>query len=192
MISNNNLSFGNSIVTGNKQIFIRETVMKLNNIEGSICEVGVYKGGTAKLIFESMNKAHKLFLFDTFSGIPNKSEFDNFHKIGDFYDSPYDEIINYFSKYNNVEVYKGIFPNDTGFNIQEQKFKLVHLDVDTYQSYLESLNFIYPRMVKGGYIIFDDYNEPSCQGATIAVDKFFLDKPEKIQNDTESYFIIKQ
>lgn len=192
MQKNENLGFGDSIVTGNKKNFIKDLVSQLNDIRSSIAEVGVYKGGTAKLILETMDKEDPLFLFDTFEGIPNNSEHDNVHVQGDFFDSPYEEIVNYFSDFTNVKVFKGVFPQETGKRIEKFKFKFVHLDVDTYHSYLDSLNFFYEKMIPGGYILFDDYNEPSCQGATVAVDLFFKDKAEKILNFSESYYIIKQ
>ncbi len=193
MQSNENLKFGDSIVMWDKRIFIQDLVSKLNGIRSSVAEVGVYKGGTAKLILETMDNKDTLFLFDTFEGIPNESEYDNVHIKGDFFDSPYSDIVQYFSVFSNSRVFKGIFPHETGKEIEDQKFKFVHLDVDTYHSYLDSLNFFYDKMISGGYILFDDYNEPSCQGATIAVDLFFKDKEENILNNLKgSYYIIKK
>lgn len=192
MQRNENLKFGDSIVMGNKKNFIKDIISKLNGINSSVAEVGVYKGGTAKLILETMDKKDPLFLFDTFEGIPNESEHDNVHVQGDFFDSPYSDIIQYFSGFPNSRVFKGIFPQETGGEIEGQRFKFVHLDVDTYHSYLDSLNFFYDKMIPGGYILFDDYNEPSCQGATLAVDLFFKDKEENILNTLGSYYIIKK
>lgn len=192
MQSNKNLGFGDSIVTGNKKNFIKDLVNQLNGIRSSVAEVGVYKGGTAKIILETMEKSDSLFLFDTFEGIPNNSEHDNVHIQGDFFDSPYNDIVQYFSNFPNVHIFKGIFPQETGEKIEDQKFKFVHLDVDTYHSYLDALNFFYDKMIPGGYILFDDYNEPTCQGATVAVDSFFKDKEENILQNLESYYIIKK
>lgn len=192
MQSNENLKFGHSIVMEGKKNFIKDIISGLNGVRSSVAEVGVYKGGTAKIILETMDNKDLLFLFDTFEGIPNESEHDNVHVRGDFFDSPYIDIVQYFSSFQNSYVFKGIFPQETGKEIENQKFKFVHLDVDTYHSYLDSLNFFYDKMISGGYILFDDYNEPSCQGATIAVDLFFKDKEEVILNTLGSYYIIKK
>ena len=35
-------------------------------------------------------------------------------------------------------------------------------------------------LLKGGFIIFDDYGFPTCPGARQAVDEFFAGKPEKL------------
>jgi len=191
MITSKRLKFGETIVDINKRNFIKSKVNELNKIPFAIAEVGVYKGGTAKIIFGAMNKEHDLYLFDTFEGIPNKSEYDNVVGIGDFGDSSYTEVQKLFNN-NKVHIHKGIFPQDTSKYIDNIKFKLVHLDVDTYISYKESLEFFYEKMIKGGCIIFDDYNVPTCLGATKAINDFFKDKTEKIKKSGESYFIIKE
>jgi O-methyltransferase len=38
---------------------------------------------------------------------------------------------------------------------------------------LDALEFIWPRLVSGGFIVFDDYGFPTCPGAREAVDEFF-------------------
>ena len=45
------------------------------NLEGDMAEVGVYQGGSAKLICEAKGKSN-LYLFDTFEGLPNVSNID--------------------------------------------------------------------------------------------------------------------
>jgi hypothetical protein len=191
MITSKHTRFGDSIVDVNKIKFIELKIIELYNIPFAIAEVGVYKGGTAKIIFDKMKKEHDLYLFDTFEGIPNKSEHDNFVGIGDFGDSSYNEVKKLFNS-NKVHIYKGIFPQETSKYIEKERFKLVHLDVDTYTSYKESLEFFYNKMIMYGCIIFDDYNVPTCLGATKAINEFFKDKKEKIQQKNNSYFIIKE
>jgi hypothetical protein len=187
-----NLKFGESIVRKKKIDFIKSKVIELNNISSSIIEVGVYKGGTAKIIIENLYDTCDLYLFDTFEGIPNKSECDNVHIVGDFNDSSYKNIIELFKHYKNVYIYKGIFPDETSKFIENIMFKMVHLDVDTYISYKKSLEFLYDRIIKDGYIIFDDYNEKTCKGATVAIDEFFEHKKEKIMIYDQSYYVVKK
>jgi len=153
------LKFGESIVRSKKIDFIKSKVIELNNINFPIIEVGVYKGGTAKVIIENLSSSCDLYLFDTFEGIPNKSEYDNIHIVGDFNDSSYKIILKLFKLYKNAHIYKGVFPDETSKFIEDIIFKIVHLDVDTYISYKKCLEFLYDRVIKDGYIIFDDYNE---------------------------------
>jgi hypothetical protein len=93
--------------------------------------------------------------------------------------------------YINCRIYKGIFPADTGSYVKNKMFKLVHLDVDIYMSYKNSLDFFYPRMIKNGIVIMDDYRLKFCFGAKKAIDEFMSNKPEKliIGPQRQSHFI---
>ena len=44
-----------------------------------------------------------------------------------------------------------------GRSFKNKKFKLCHLDVNTYKSTKNSFQFIKNKMIKGGVIVFDDY-----------------------------------
>jgi O-methyltransferase len=62
-----------------------------------------------------------------------------------------------------------------------------------YLSYKQSLEFFYDKMIVGGYIIFDDYNSRVCEGATIAINEFFLNKKENVlKTNDDVYFFIKE
>jgi len=47
----------------------------VSNIKGEFAEVGVYKGGSAKILCETRGEK-SLHLFDTFSGLPEKTKED--------------------------------------------------------------------------------------------------------------------
>lgn len=149
------------------------------NIPGDVAEVGVYKGGTAKLLakaFEPTDK--KIHLFDTFSGMPRTNPNKDIHKAGDFSDTLFEDVKKYLQDCKNVSFYKGLFP-DTAEPVENTAFCLVHIDVDIYKSVADCCNFFYLRVNPGGIMIFDDYGFLSCPGAKTAVDEFFSDKPEK-------------
>ena len=61
-----------------------------------------------------------------------------------------------------------------------EEFCFVHLDTDLYQSTLDSLEFFWPRMVKGGRIISHDYNALEVIGVKQAFQEFFKGSPESI------------
>lgn len=150
--------------------------------EGEVAECGVYRGGSGKLLARVFNKyaSHKkIFLFDTFEGMPEVDSFRDLHKKGDFNDVSFEDVEKFFSDCNNVYIFKGLF-SEKFSNVKNYKFSLVHIDCDIYNSGKECCEFFYPRMVKGGVIIFDDYGFSSCPGLKIAVDEFFYDKFEKV------------
>jgi len=137
-------------------------------LEGDLAEVGVYQGGSAKLICEIKNDK-RLYLFDTFTGLPNVSKHDTHFGQKHWHDNEFsntseESIKNLLKKYQNVHVIKGIFP-ETGQKILDNKFCFVHLDVDLYKSTIDSLRFFYPKMVDGGIILIHDFHSDGIQKA---------------------------
>lgn len=122
-------------------------VLRTEKINGDVAEVGVYKGGSAKLICET--KGNKtLHLFDTFEGIPKVDQVDESFVHKGQHAASQERVKNYLKKYNQVVFYPGVFP-DTAKPVYDKKFSFVNLDVDTYESTLNCLKFFYPRMNRG-------------------------------------------
>ena len=153
--------------------------------EVSWVEVGVYRGGTARYLANLMGLLCSetngtnvcLKLFDTFSGMPSVNEVYDFHRKGDFSDTSLQHVKDLIGKSERVHLYEGFVPT-TFQGLEDIRCSLVHIDVDIYQSVLDSCDFLYSRMLIGGVMIFDDYGFPSCPGAREAVDYFFADKVE--------------
>lgn len=133
--------------------------------EGCFAEVGVYQGGSAKVLYKiAESQGRELFLYDTFSGMPFKGEHDT-HDIGLFADCSVEAIQ---SAMPNAIVSQGIFPESV---LPMRRVAFVHADADQYQSTIDIGKVFSPLMVKGGMILFDDYRcVPSC---IKAVDEFF-------------------
>lgn len=151
---------------------------QIRSVPGQIAEVGVYKGGSAKLlgrIFESSGKT--IYLFDTFSGMPPSDPSKDTYKAGDFGDTSFEEVTAFLSGCKNMRIYKGLFPL-TPNPVKNDTFCMVHIDVDIHKSVKDCCEFFYPRMEMSGIMIFDDYGFPLCHGAKAAVDAFFADKKE--------------
>jgi len=164
--------------------------VQTRHLEGSIAEVGVYKGGVAYYL-NKMSHGKPVYLFDTFEGIPMSGEHDR-HVVGDFNDTSFEEVCEYFIGNEEVKVVKGLFPESAIDVIPEsEKFSLIHLDADQYESTLNSLKYFYPKMEVGGVIICDDYK--FLKGVDEAIAEFLKDKPEKeIYSSNMQCVIIKQ
>lgn len=151
-------------------------VKSLSNLDGEIAEVGVYQGGSSKIICETKGDK-KLHLFDTFEGLPDVTEKDNCFGIQTWKnnlcgDTSLEMVQIYLSKYKNVYFYQGEFPS-TSTPVNNSKFSFVHLDVDLYKSTKDCLEFFYPRLVPGGIILTHDYHS---EGVSSAFTEFFSDK----------------
>jgi len=57
----------------------------------------------------------------------------------------------------------------------------LHIDLNSSKATLGALEFFYPRLVKGGVILFDDYAGIGYEDTKETVDKFFSDKPGLLQ-----------
>lgn len=165
-------------------------VRKTESVFGDIAEVGVYKGGSAKIICEA-KKNKNLHLFDTFTGLPEKSDIDNLN-AGDICDDSLADVTKYLAKYENVFYYPGIFPDSAqNDSLKKTKYSFIHLDVDTYNSTKACLEYFYPKMSAGGVIISHDYRCKHLPGVKLAIDEFFADKLEIVIElwDTQALII---
>lgn len=158
---------------------------RLKDIEASIIEIGVWRGGTSFLLAESLNKKNYLYLCDTFEGVVKSSDKDNYYKGGEHSDVDYDEVVQLMkhTEETNIKILKGIFPDETSDSISiEEKFKICHIDVDVYESAKDIFYWIWPKIIPGGYVIFDDYGFASCEGITLLVN-------EIVSNQNDFHFI---
>ncbi len=163
-------------------------------IEGDIVECGVWRGGNM-LIAADFCRASKvrrdIHLFDTFTGMseptdkdvsisdkPASSEYEGRKKDGytDWDYASLEDVKRNFSQANlsdgSVHFVKGKVEDTlrVAGNIPE-KIALLRLDTDWYESTKIELEVLYPRLVRGGVLIIDDYGH--WQGARQAVDEYF-------------------
>ena len=170
---------GNNRGADNEENYtLYSSLIATKNLQGDIAEVGVYKGGTARLICEVKGKRN-LYLFDTFEGLPETNENDLLVQKGWLQDTSLESVKNYLSDFENIHFLKGIFP-ETAKPISDKKFSFIHLDTNLYQSTLDALDFFWSRMVVGGRIVSHDYNTSSMPGIKKAFSEFFEKEPEKI------------
>lgn len=154
---------------------IYAAVKQTAKVPGDIAEVGVYQGGSSKVICEAKGKRH-LHLFDTFAGLPAPKDVDRPDFTEGQFACSLASVRQYLSSYSGVTFYEGLFP-DTAGPVSNHKFSFVNIDVDIYTSTKSSLEFFYPRMSLGGVIISHDF---SAGGVTAAFDEFLADKPEAL------------
>ena len=164
------------------------SVKSTSHLRGNIAEVGVYKGGTAKLISE-VKGTKNLYLCDTFEGLPETKDKDQFVQKGWLHDTSVESVKEYLKSYENINFLKGIFPH-TSEPIIDKEFSFVHLDTNLYQSTLDSLEFFWPRMVTGGRIVSHDYNTTSMPGVKKAFLEFFADQKEKLIEIADSQIMV--
>ena len=182
---NYDLAKSHTIVSPDRCYVLYTLALQAAHALGEWYECGVYKGGTAMLlakVLEDKTTDARLHLFDTFEGMPETIPSIDLHQKHDFSDTSFDtvksRIVSLLTDKKRIEFHKGLIP-ETFKVLQSHHIAFAHIDVDIYQSVMDCCSFIYPRLQKGGFMVFDDYGFPSCPGARLAVDRFFKDKPEK-------------
>ena len=64
----------------------------------------------------------------------------------------------------------------------------MHINVDLYEPTKDSLDFFYPRLVKNGVIICNDYGSCKFPGAKKAVDEFLEENNYKYPGGRNNFF----
>lgn len=163
---------------GKSKILYSEMCM-VGDKEGDFAEIGVFKGNTSQLI-RLVYPEKKLHCYDTFCGIKGADlKFDQ-HKDGEFAAS-LTEVKSRVGE-EGVHYHVGIFP-ESFLEEEDQPGNLafVHVDLDTYAGTKAALEFVYPHLVEGGTMLFDDYQWPNCLGVEKAIKEWL----ESHRNDCE-------
>ncbi len=177
-----------SLLSAFEQYLIYSTARGQSKMSGAMAEVGVFRGGSAKLICE-VKGDKPLHLFDTYEGLPPSCEADRGIHREHQYTCGLEEIQRYLSDYDNLHFHKGIFPHSAA-DVPEQTYCFVHFDVDLYEGTRGCLEYFYPRMQRGGIMISHDYS--ILAGVEKAFHEFFEGKPEEIiDQPTTQCMIVK-
>lgn len=158
-----------------------------NKIDGALVECGVFKGGSI------MNMAltqlgypalRHIYLYDTFEGMTREGEFDVNHrgiqasiilkKPSKKCIASLEEVKQNVSLTNYPREFLHFIKGDVAETLKQtspNKIAVLRLDTDWYESTKIELEILYPKLVKGGTLILDDYGY--WKGARKAVDDYF-------------------
>jgi O-methyltransferase len=140
------------------------------NIPGNFIETGVWRGG-ACILMRAMLAAYdvtdrKVFCADSFEGLPKpnaeKYRADRRDRLFAFSELAVseDQVRKNFARYDllddQVVFLKGWF-KDTLPKLGGEKFALIRLDGDMYESTMDALTNLYDRLADRGFVIIDDY-----------------------------------
>ncbi len=186
----NNLKFAKQIAYSSEEtlIFTYDCAKKMKDVEGVYVECGVAAG--AQIIAMAEAAPNKIIhAFDSFEGIPLPSNKDD-QMPGIRYLTKeeqkqlpepgnqelkssgativsLDAFLQNISKLGNnqnIIIHKGWFENTVKDN-DIDKISILRLDGDLYNSTLVCLQFLFPKVIKGGIVIIDDWELPGCQSA---------------------------
>lgn len=145
-------------------------------IPGDLIEAGVWRGGAAIMARATLDSLaaddRKVWVADSFRGFPGAGRSEDRWEQIDYLSVPSDEVRANFERLGldrGVEVLEGFFA-DTLPHLRQQRWALIRLDGDTYDSTWTALTSLYPGLSVGGYLIVDDYG--ALRECRAAVDEF--------------------
>jgi hypothetical protein len=146
-------------------------------VPGDLLEAGVWRGGAAILmraVLRACGDTQRLvWAADSFQGLPrpNATRFPadrSYQSLHIDIAVPLEEVKTNFARYglldDQVRFLVGWF-SDTLPAAPVDRLAVLRLDGDMYQSTIEALDALYPKVSTGGYVIIDDYFLPSCRQA---------------------------
>jgi len=150
-----------------------------NGVVGDLIETGVWRGG-ATIFMRAVLKAYRVtdrcvWVADSFEGLPPPDPRKYPHDAGDNLHEArelavlLEEVKANFEKYDllddRVRFLKGWF-RDTLPVAPIARLAVLRLDGDMYESTMDALINLYPKLSDGGYVIIDDYGAiPACRYA---------------------------
>jgi len=161
----------------NLEFCIEEVIAK--GVSGDLIETGVWRGGTT-IFMRAVLKAYsvtdrRVWVADSFEGLPppNTAKYprdadSDLHEARELAVS-LEEVKANFNRYglldDQVRFLKGWF-RDTLPVAPIERLAVLRLDGDMYESTMDTLANLYPKLSKGGYVIVDDYGAiPACSQA---------------------------
>lgn len=154
-----------------------ETTLK-NGVGGDVVEFGCYVGTTSVFLAERLKSTDKkLYLYDSFEGLPPKTSEDDSpaglqFKTGELLATKRQLITNL--KQANVpmpRITKGWFSNLDKEDVPAE-ISFAFLDGDYYRSVHDPLALIWNSLASGAIIIVDDYANEALPGAAKATDEW--------------------
>ena len=154
-----------------------ENVLR-DDIPGDLIETGVWRGG-AIIFMRAVLRAYdirdrKVWAADSFEGLPPPdpqrypADRGDPHHTLKFLSVAVEKVKENVAKYDllddQIQFLKGWF-KDTLPGAPIKQLAVMRLDGDMYESTMDALVSLYPRLSPGGYVIIDDYALQSCRRA---------------------------
>jgi O-methyltransferase len=155
-----------------------ETVLR-DGVPGDLIETGVWRGGAAifmRAILQAYGETGRtVWAADSFRGLPPPdphrypADTEDRHFIQDALRVGVDQVKDNFRRYglldDQVRFLVGWF-KDTLPTAPIDELAILRLDGDMYESTMQALTALYPKLSPGGYCIVDDYGAvPGCRQA---------------------------
>ncbi len=152
---------------------------------GSLLEVGAWRGGTGTIIASRARQCgltDPVYICDTFRGVVKAGRHDPVYRGGEHMDTSQAEVERLLQKtigVDGVRVLPGVFPDESGAELGNDRLRFCHIHVDVYNSARDVTDWIWGRLVMGGIVVYDDFGFQGCDGVTRFVEEM-ADRPDRV------------
>lgn len=163
-------------------IVLRELERVLQaNVPGDVAEFGCYIGTTSLFIRRLLNEQgneKKFYAYDSFEGLPSKTIQDASAAGSDFKAGELKVSKRQFLREFKRARLEPPITHKAWFNELRAKqlpgqLAFAFLDGDFYDSIMDSLGLVWPRLTSGGTLTMDDYDRETLPGVARAVRDYF-------------------
>ncbi len=152
-------------------------ILRTNNIQGDIIELGTYKGGSAIMmarLLKRIDSTKKIYACDTFAGHPYNDQSPFKKGKGEFSDTNVHYVKNKFRKLGveeSIVTIEGLFEETLSRELSDKRFSFAFIDCDLYESTKCAFTFLIPRMEHNSIIAMHDYSDYTEWGLNRAVNE---------------------
>lgn len=164
-----------------KLMLLAGELLSVVHLPGHVCDLGACRGGTS-MVMRRVAPHKPLNVFDTWDGNPHDDPLCH-HRLGEWKADKEEcgRLIGGCTPdgMRDVWLIGGVFPHNAETeSLRPYNVCFVYVDMDTYQSTRDAIEFFWPRLVPGGKMVFDDYGWEPCAGVRKAVDEFVASRPD--------------
>ncbi len=153
-----------------------------SSLPGDFAEFGVYRAGATKLVLSTTDLGtRRIHLFDTFAGIPaSQLSAQEADFAGRLADTSVEHVRKFLAPWiDRVCIHQGdVFETVPSGDLEALAY--VHLDLNGAASTIHVLEHVYPLLVVGAMVIFDDYGWEEFGEQRLAIDEFFSARKEEV------------
>ena len=182
---------------------VEQSVLEVERrgVPGDFIEAGIWRGGVV-ILLRALIQAYgiagrKVFGADSFEGIPKnvRALNDPVDLWSDRWVAPLEEVRRNIERFGLLDDLIAFIPgyfSDTLKSLARERFALIRLDSDSYDSVETSLDYLYPLVSRGGIVIIDDWHLPGCRMAVLNYREQYRIADEVVEHEANAYWIKQQ
>lgn len=158
-------------------------------LKGDFVECGVNRGFLSSSIMQYLNwntQDRMFFLLDTFGGLDvrfiseeeiEKGIIDKNKRMIEtgMYTTDIESVRQNFAEWRNIKIIQGAIP-ETLNQITSKQIAFASIDMNCSPPEVAAMEFLWPRLVDGAMVVFDDYAYNGYRPQKVAMDRFASDR----------------